>query len=232
MSWFSNTNVLPEFNMSLTGSRPEVISESDLSSGRSDSNSSGQSGIPDRPAQPTIGARQPSVLEYFRDGEFGGMDEIPVTIEEPWSNTLEDALRDWQAEAEGCAAGHNKAGYRLKYKYKLGGFVTITWGLVVLLVNGLLSCDDQWYAKFVTVFVNAINVTLIGLFSSMNLGQAYQEHFDYEARFAKLADDIVITLTRGRDYRIPADAFMSGVHERRKNLRSAPELPQGRYFFC
>jgi hypothetical protein len=180
-----------------------------------------------------LGCRQPSVLEYIRgDGEFGGMAEIPVTVEEPWNEGYERQLGDWKDEAVRSAQDHNKAGYRLKHKYRLGGFVTISWGLVVLLVNGLLSCDDQAYAKAFTVFVNAVNVSIIALFSTMNLGQAYQEHFEYEARFLKFADDIRVCLIRGREYRIPADAFVTGINERIKNLRSAPEMPRSRYFFC
>ncbi len=181
--------------------------------------------------------RHTSVLEYFPCDVSGSiqsdrMEEISVTVEEPWNEQLEDALRSWQTETAASSEDHKRAGYRLKFKYRLGSFIVLFWGAVILITNGMLSCDEELYARGLVTVINAIGIFLSGLFNSLNLGYAYRIHFEYENKYKDLAMDINHMLLRDAEFRMPADAFMTEIRERRKKLAEAPELPGSKYFFC
>jgi len=168
----------------------------------------------------------------FTDEQLNSMEEVRVQLEEPWTNRTEEVLCDWQAEAESTARDHNKAGYRLKFKYRLLNFVLLVWASIILVVNGLLQCDDYISSRVILLVANAIQVFLVGLNGSLNLAVAYRLHFEYEAKYSGLALDIDHMLARDRDFRVPADAFLTEIRERKKHLADAPELPQSQWFFC
>lgn len=172
------------------------------------------------------------VERLFDDEQLKDMEEIPVTVEEPWSSATESTVYDWQIEAKKNAEKHAQSGYRLKFKYKLLNFILLAWSGIVLVVNGLIGCDQERSFKALTLTVNAIQVFWTGLNSSMNLGTKYRVHFEYEAKYKAFALDIEFQLARDKDFRIPADAFMTEMRERKKRLDDAPEFPQSRYFFC
>lgn len=172
------------------------------------------------------------VKRLFDDEQLEDMEEVPVTVEEPWSAATESTVRNWKAEAERNAKEHARSGYRLKFKYRLLNFILLAWAGIVLVVNGLIGCDEQRSYKAITLGVNAIQVFWTGLNSSMNLGTKYRIHFEYEAKYKAFALDIEFQLAREQDFRIPADAFMTEMRERKKHLDDAPEFPQSRYFFC
>ena len=181
-------------------------------------------------------------LEYFRNeqpgnipfthDEIASMEEVPVTVEEPWTDRTEEILRDWQNQAETMSKLYQKAGYRIKFKYRLLGFILLFWSGIVLVVNGLVGCSQAETQKTIGLIVNAIQVFWTGLNSSMDLGMKYRVFFEYEAKYTELGLDIEYTLSRDRDFRIPADAFMTEMRERKKRLTEAPELPSSRFFFC
>ena len=176
----------------------------------------------------------PAISAEFLASEYAGssIEEVPVTIEEPWNETTETHLRGWLGEASKAQKGHRKAGYKLKNRYRLFTGLVIFWGAVIFVVNGVVGCTGTDLELSVKLVVNAIGVCINALFTSLNLGYTYREHFEYEGKFFDLAQDIECTLIRDRDYRMPADAFMTEVRERTKRLTDAPEIPKGWLFFC
>lgn len=166
------------------------------------------------------------------DSHSGADEEIPVTYEEPWNEVIEDLLRVWKDEAAGESQRHRSAGYRLRFKYGLLNFIVILWASINLVSSNFFECDNETISTLISLVINSIQVFLSGLNSSMNLGYAYRVHFDFEAKFLELAIDIEAQLIRGRDFRLPADAFMTEIRERKKRLTEAPEIPKGRFFFC
>ena len=159
-------------------------------------------------------------------------EEIPVTFEEPWNDDIENKLRIWKTEATRESEFHRGAGYRLRFKYGLLNFIIILWASINLVSSNFFECNNETISTLISLVVNSIQVFLSGLNSSMNLGYAYRVHFDFEAKFLELSIDIETQLIRGRDFRLPADAFMTEVRERKKRLTEAPEIPKGRFFFC
>lgn len=198
-----------------------------------------------RDGQPSLDVRRADSthrqLQYFRNEDVGhfftqrdlnAMEEVSVTLEEPWSDVTESTIRNWKAEAERAASGHQSAGYRLKFKHRLMSFLLLAWSGVTLVVNGLLGCNAADEGRITTLFVNAVQVFMAGLNNSMNLGYTYRVHFEYEAKYTELALDIEYMLSRSVSFRVPADQFMTEARERKKRLAEAPEIPKSRFFFC
>jgi hypothetical protein len=174
--------------------------------------------------------RLPNPHEVLSQEEFSQLEEVQVTIEEPWNETIEAHLSSWLAEAESSGHAHKKSGFTLKRRYRMFMFVVLLWSAIILVVNDSIGCDATEYEQFMRLVINAVGVFFNALFSSLNLGYMYRMHFEYETKFYELSQDISFTLMRERDYRMPADAFMTEIRERRKKLALAPELTGKRVF--
>lgn len=176
----------------------------------------------------------PSVSAEFLQSSIArsSIEEVPIIIEEPWNEQIETHIRGWLVQAEESQVSHRKAGYRLKKRYRVFTFIVLLWSAVILVTNGIAECSDDVADQVGRLIISALGVFINALFTSLNLGYAYREHFEYETKFFELAQDIECTLVRRREYRMPADAFMTEIRERRKKLALAPEIPGGRLVVC
>lgn len=178
------------------------------------------------------------ILEYIPDPESPmpntpfGLEEIPVTVEEPWTQSTEDLLCAWKDEIKQESLQHRNAGYRLKYKFNLLNFCSVFWSSIILIVNGLTGCESDILGKSFSLSVNAIGLFINGLNATLNLGYKYRVHFEYEAKYLDLYLDIEHMLSRSLSFRVPADEFITEIRERKKTLSQAPEFPKSRFFFC
>lgn len=178
-------------------------------------------------------------VEYITDAEQllsaedrASLQEVQVTVEEPWSEQIEARLRIWLDDAEASAKAHNKSAFTLKRRHRALTFINIFWSAVILVANNAIGCQANANYKFALLVINATGFFIAGLIGSLNLGAIYHEHFEYETKYFELAQDIHFTLMRDVDYRIPADSFMTEVKERRKKLALAPEQAGNRFFGC
>ena len=160
------------------------------------------------------------------------LEEIQVSIEEPWTTTIEDKLLCWLAEAEESGRKHKDSGFKLKHRYRLFTFIVLFWSAVILVANDAIGCNADYSEQISRLIINAFGVFLNALFSSLNMGYTYRMHFEYETKFYELSQDIHYVLVRGRDYREAADSFMTEIRERRKKLALAPELVGNKFFGC
>lgn len=176
--------------------------------------------------------RLPNAENRMSSEGYEQLEEVQVCVEEPWSDEIEICLRRWLVEAAESGEDHKKSGFTLKRRYRLFTFVVLLWSAVILVVNDSIGCNATDEQLFVRLCINAMGVFLNALFSSLNMGYTYRMHFEYEAKFFELAQDIKFTLMRGRDYRQAADSFMTEVREVRKKLALAPELTGNKFFGC
>ena len=156
---------------------------------------------------------------------------FPINIEEPWSDEFENTLRGWHEDALRNCKYHREAGYSLKLKHRILNTTAILWASVIVVTNGILTSSTSARDRTILLIINAIQVLLSGLIASLNLGYVYRIHFEYETKFLSLALDIEYMLTRGRDYRLAPDAFITEIRERKKYLADAPEFPKS-LLFC
>ena len=163
---------------------------------------------------------------------FDDLEEIQVTVEEPWSDEIETRLRGWLAEAKERGEAHKASGFVLKRRYRLFTMVVLLWSAVILVVNDSIGCGATKQDQFIRLCINATGVLLNALFSSLNMGYTYRMHFEYEAKYFEVAQDIDFVLMRDRDYRQAADSFMTEIREVRKKLAMAPELAGNKFFGC
>jgi len=163
--------------------------------------------------------------------QFGRMETVPVTIEEPWSEATEMLLRNWKDHAQKAADSHEEAGQRTKSKHKLIGFVVVLSSTLNFIFNSLFPCSDEPVYQILLVFSAGINVFWNAIVTQLNLQERYRLHFEYQIKYQDLVYDITYTLSRDLDFRPAADQFLTEVKERKKLLDTAPEFPNSRYFF-
>lgn len=176
--------------------------------------------------------RFPDAATRLSQEEHEALEEIQVTVEEPWTDEIEQCLRNWLVEADASAENHKKSGYVLKRRYRLFSFVVLFWSAIILVTNDFIGCGASDEQLFIRLCINALGVFLNGLFSSLNMGYTYRMHFEYETKYFELAQDIHFTLVRGREFRQAADSFMTEIREVRKKLANAPELAGSKFFGC
>tara|TARA_R110000803_G_scaffold68518_1_gene130435 strand:- start:723 stop:1301 length:579 start_codon:yes stop_codon:yes gene_type:complete len=160
------------------------------------------------------------------------LEEVQVTLEEPWSDDIEERLRGWLVEAKENGRAHKASGFVLKRRYRLFTIIVLFWSAVILVVNDSIGCGATERLLFTRLCVNATGVFLNALFSSLNMGYTYRMHFEYESKYFEVAQDIDFILMRDRDYRQAADSFMTEIREVRKKLALAPELAGNKFFGC
>lgn len=174
----------------------------------------------------------PDAINRMSQQGFDDLEEIQVSIEEPWSDAIEERLRGWLDEAKESGDAHKRSGFVLKRRYRLFTMVVLFWSAVILVVNDSIGCNASAELLFARLCINATGVFLNALFSSLNMGYTYRMHFEYESKHYEVAQDIDFVLMRGRDYRQAADSFMTEIREVRKKLALAPELAGNKFFGC
>ena len=181
------------------------------------------------------------MLEYIPRGVQPGifspraiheMDEVQVTLEEPWGPKIETTIRNWKDGALKSSAAHQDAGYRLKFKFRFVKVMLTFWAVVSMISNNLLQCDESDTAILVRLAIHGIELFWVGVTAISNMGYDYRVHFEYERKYAEYAIDVDDMLSRGEDFRVPADAFIAEMRERMKRLGESPEIPRSKYFFC
>lgn len=174
----------------------------------------------------------PDAIHRMSQHGFDDLEEVQVSIEEPWSDEIEERLRNWLVEAKESGNAHKDSGFVLKRRYRLFTMVVLFWSAVILVVNDSIGCGSSEDMFFARLCVNATGVFLNALFSSLNMGYTYRMHFEYEAKYYEVVQEIEFVLMRDRDYRQAADSFMTEIREVRKKLALAPELAGNKFFGC
>lgn len=179
------------------------------------------------------------VIQYLPEAERllsaedrASLEEVQVTVEEPWSQSIEACLLVWLDEAKESAKAHSKSAFILKRRYRLLSFINIFWSAIILIANNAIGCNADEMARFALLCINAVGFLIASLVGSLNYGSTYRIHFEYECKYFELAQDIEYTLMRDTDFRIPADTFMMEIKERRKRLAEAPEQAGSKFFGC
>ena len=159
------------------------------------------------------------------------MEVVPITAEEPWGEVLERLLGMWKDQAQREATKHEKAGYRIKRKFKILGFIVLISATLNLIFSTLFPCSEDNVFRYILTFEAGLNVFWSTLFTQMDLQEKYTTHFEYQMKFQDLVYDIEFVLHRDADFRPAADQFITEIKERKKMLDTAPEFPSAKYFF-
>ena len=171
-------------------------------------------------------------LQHGLDNELVQVEDIPVSLEEPWTPSWRELLQHTRTEAETNALTHHEAGYRTKHKHRLISFIVLTTSTITLILSSVFPCARDPIGTYLLVVVSALNVFWNALMTQFDLRGRSEQHFEYEVRNKELMREIDYETARGEQFRTPADAFMTYVKERSKLLDLGPEPPNAKYFFC
>lgn len=155
-----------------------------------------------------------------------------ITYEEPWSEQIEEYLKEVRAHVQAKAEEHDRAGYKVKYKHNLIGTIALTTSTATFLVSTLLGCNAEFGSKLAVALVSAVNVFWTTVYTQLGYGDKFRAHFFFNEQYRALDTDIEQMLVRDKVFRIPADAALMEVRERLKKLYTEPEQPRSRCFLC
>ena len=150
-------------------------------------------------------------------------------LEEPWTNTRENLIKEWRIHVDEMYKLHEEAAYRQKSKHHLIGLPTIIIPLIMTFVQVVFEVVKTEHLEIYTV-INAgmwlISSVLAIIYKSLDLGTQHALHFQYSARYYELIIRIDSELSRKREFRKSADAFITELRCQIDNLnQSGPDMP-------
>lgn len=158
-------------------------------------------------------------------------ENIPVTVEEPWTEEWESLLHSWREEAETNGNTHQEAGYVARRKYKIVLLIVLVSSSLTFILNAIFPChtgnENKTFAYYFIIIIAGINVFINAVVSHFNYQEIARIHFDFDLQHKNFVREIDYELARDRDFRLPADAFMTLVKERGKMLNMAPPPARG-----
>ena len=152
--------------------------------------------------------------------------------EEPWNDVIEDYLHKAKLSCQQHALLNNDAGYYYKRN-------KVRWGLPVVLIPVIMSpvslmigwaYKDSESVITPADYVNSIGYLISGLVSGVytffDYGQIVNDHFNVSLLFDNIIADIELELTKGREYRVQADLYLTRIsHKIAEALRLEPAIP-------
>jgi hypothetical protein len=138
--------------------------------------------------------------------------------EEPWNDKIEMYFKNLQTIASFHSKLNNEAGYVCRQK-------RINWGLpgvlIPVVMSPLVVMVGMFYSDHCAVitpsdYVASISLLFTGLFSGVsgffNYGERTGKHFNVALLYDMIVDDVSLELTKGRQYRMQADVFMTKIN--------------------
>ncbi len=153
-------------------------------------------------------------IEHILDSESRSKDD-PNRKELLWEHREEDFLKKITSACEKQSKLHRIKGKLFKKLYSAFGVPSM---LIPIVLSGLT--DQLHDYKLVQSLLMIATGTLTGISTFFNFGKKYQEHFDYENKYAGLAGDISTELCKPKRHRIACDVYLERIRLLYSNLNT------------
>jgi hypothetical protein len=155
-----------------------------------------------------------------------GISELDERIDAPWNDKIEEYILDIRARSKVNAKKHEEAGYHFKKRKTWFGLPTTVVPLVMAPVTLVLGSDHSYALP-----ISACALLVSGLSSGINdffsYGEKTSNNFNSATNWSMLVSEIDGEMAKHRNYRQPADVFMSRAQMKFDALTSnAPILPK------
>ncbi|NNM23826.1 MAG: hypothetical protein HKO54_09745 [Flavobacteriaceae bacterium] len=166
-----------------------------------------------------------SVIEHLDPDALDTLETVQVSQEAPWDQKGEELLLLWLDDAEKRSKEHSKKGYQLKRRYRFLGITSILTAAILFFVSAIHFSDDEYRDDIAKRTFTFINLLVVNTATFLNYGPKYQQHFEFEGRWAKLAVDIKELLATDSEYRSAKDRTLAEYKEIFGNLQMiSPEV--------
>ena len=150
-------------------------------------------------------------------------ENLPIRIEENWSDATESLAKEWLESATKASDGHNKSGKSNKFKNAITGLPSILIPAIFAPVS--IAVDGNENAQYISM----VGFIASGIFSGVNTffayDRKYQKHMDFSAKYADVVSDIRYELSKSRKFRTQPDQFLMKIQMKLDNLGAqAPDL--------
>ena len=137
-----------------------------------------------------------------------------------WDEKNQELILNWCIQSEQSSKLHGKAGKRNKVKYHMFSVPAI---ILPLIVSGLAPLFEN-HPMIVSCVMVIVSI-FTGLTSFFSWQKKSQQHFEYEARYIELSNEIKKELIKKKRNRIAVDVYLERVClEINKLNSSAPVL--------
>ena len=137
-----------------------------------------------------------------------------------WERREEALILSWCEKLKESSIAHGKMGKVMKNRYTMVSLPAI----IIPVVASSLSTVLQPYPLAMTGAMLATSI-FTGINGFFNYGKKEQQHFEYEASYMKLANEIEKELSKPKRHRIACDLYLQVILSEMNRLNSsAPVL--------
>lgn len=145
-------------------------------------------------------------------------------LEEPWTEDIEKLVKSWREDAMKEVQKHQEEGDRVKRRHNYLGLPPILLPLAMTALSPFLDLDSTT-GKMVTSGFFLISGLSSALYKWLDLGQLYEAHYSFSARYNDIVSTIDAELARQKNFRRSADAFVTEIKVKMEGLnRDAPNI--------
>jgi hypothetical protein len=154
-----------------------------------------------------------------------------LKLEGPWTEEIENLIKQWKTSCLVKSKQHEKAGYIFKKKSVQWGLPPVLIPIIMSPVSAMIGYDNcgetaQW-KNIVTSSAFLISGLFAGVSSFFRYSEKTEKFFNYATRYADIATEIDSELIKSKEYRVPADVFLTRVKMLIDNVsKSEPTLPE------
>jgi hypothetical protein len=148
-----------------------------------------------------------------------------ITADE-WTSEIEELVVRWKDQIEKLSYVHQESGYISKVRYYRLAIPSIIIPFIMTLVSQNLYTDNQNPGHIVDGVAFMATSILSALSVFFGYSQAYEQHFQFSARYTDISNRIDSELARRRKFRTPSDVFITELKCKIESLNdSSPNLP-------
>jgi hypothetical protein len=137
-----------------------------------------------------------------------------------WERRGEDLISSWCEKLKKSSIAHGKMGKVMKNRYTMVSLPAV----IIPVVASSLSTVLQPYPLAMTGLMLTTSI-FTGINSFFNYGKKEQKHFEYEASYQKLANEIEKELSKPKKHRTACDLYLQIILSEMNRLDgSAPVL--------
>lgn len=137
-----------------------------------------------------------------------------------WEHREENVINEWRETMISNSKKHNSKAKRMKNIYRVLMIMSIVFPALLSFLNNFINT--------IPILVQSMLLTssiVSGLNGFLNLGARTEKHFQYEASYMKLSNEIRKELCKPKRHRIACDVYLQVIMSDMNTLdRSAPDL--------
>lgn len=165
------------------------------------------------------------VNERYNEHSLTLDSSFSTAFEEPWTIKLEEILREWESQCDLLSKKHDEAAMIYKSRFHRLAIPTVLIPFSMGFVSQLFE-QCSYESQIINGLMFTISGILSGISTLFKFDSRYEQHKNHSDKYQSIVIRIQSELARKKNFRVPADAFITEIKITMSNLNeSAPDLP-------